>query len=85
MWPEPKPPEGQALWQPGDAEEDSRFLEDNRHLRLGYEEEEEDEASSSFVLLQVGSFPERLYFTGRVKDRDSSVTDMMVGTVRRPP
>ena len=31
--------EGQALWQPEGAEEDSRFHEDNRHLRLAYEEE----------------------------------------------
>ena len=33
--------EGQALWQPGGAEEDSRLLEGNRHLRLAYDEEEE--------------------------------------------
>ena len=32
--------EGQALWQPGGAE-DSRLREDNRHLHLAYDEEEE--------------------------------------------
>ena len=32
--------EGQALWQPGGAEEDSRFREGDRHLRLAYDEEE---------------------------------------------
>ena len=30
--------EGQAVWQPGGAEEDSRFCEDDRHLDLVYEE-----------------------------------------------
>ena len=35
--------EGQAVWQPGGAEEDSRLREGNRHLRLAYEEEEEEE------------------------------------------
>ena len=33
--------EGQALWQPGGAEEDGRLREGNRHLHLAYEEEEE--------------------------------------------
>ena len=33
--------EGQALWQPGGAKEDSRFCEGNEHLGLAYEEEEE--------------------------------------------
>ena len=33
--------EGQALWQPGGAEEDSRLREGNRHLHLAYDEEEE--------------------------------------------
>ena len=32
--------EGQALWQPGGAEKDSRFREGNRHLRLAYNKEE---------------------------------------------
>ena len=32
--------EGQALWQPGGAEEESRFREGDRHLRLVYEDEE---------------------------------------------
>ena len=33
--------EGQALWQPGGAEEDSRLHEGNRHLHLAYDEEED--------------------------------------------
>ena len=42
--------EGEVLWQPGGAEEDSRFREGNRHLRLVYddEEEEQDIFGSSF-------------------------------------
>ena len=32
--------EGQALWQPGGAEEDSRLREGNRHLHLAYDDEE---------------------------------------------
>ena len=34
--------EGQAVWQPGGAEEDSRLSEGNGHLHLAYDEEEED-------------------------------------------
>ena len=34
--------EGQALWQPGGAEEDSHIGEGNRHLCLVYDEEEEE-------------------------------------------
>ena len=34
--------EGQAVWQPGGAEEDSRLREGNRHVHLAYDEEEED-------------------------------------------
>ena len=30
----------QALWQPEGAEEDSRFRQGDRHLRLAYNEEE---------------------------------------------
>ena len=33
--------EGQAVWQPGGAEEDSRPREGNRHLHLAYNEEED--------------------------------------------
>ena len=33
------PSEGQALWQPGGAEEDSCFHEGNRRLHLAYGEE----------------------------------------------
>ena len=32
--------EGQALWQPGGAEEDSRLHEGNRHLHLANDDEE---------------------------------------------
>ena len=35
--------EGQALWQPGGAEEDNRFREGNRHFHLAYEADEEEE------------------------------------------
>ena len=38
-----KTTEGQALWQPGRAKEDSRFRGGNGHLRLAYEEEEEED------------------------------------------
>ena len=34
--------EGQALWQPGGAEDDSHFREGNMYLRLAQEEEEEE-------------------------------------------
>ena len=34
--------EGQAVWQPGGAEEDSRLREGNRHLHLEYAKEEEE-------------------------------------------
>ena len=33
--------EGQALWQPGGAEVDSRLREGNRHLHLAYDDKEE--------------------------------------------
>ena len=43
MWPEPTLLiEVQALWQPGGAEEDSRLREDNRHLHLAYDDDEEE-------------------------------------------
>ena len=35
--------EGQALWQLGGAEEDSRLHEGNKHLHATYGEEEEEE------------------------------------------
>ena len=41
--------EGQAVWQPGGAEEDSRLREGNRHLHLAYDEEEEDGIVCLFV------------------------------------
>ena len=38
----PDTSEGQAVWQPGGAEEDSRLCEGNRHLHLAYDDEEEE-------------------------------------------
>ena len=38
----PDASEGQAVWQPGGAEEDSCLREGNRHLHLAYDEEEEE-------------------------------------------
>ena len=38
--------EGQALWQPVGAEEDSRLHEGNRHLHLVNDKEEEEEVFS---------------------------------------
>ena len=35
--------DGQAVWQPGGAEEDSRLREGNRHLHLAYDDGEEEE------------------------------------------
>ena len=35
--------EGQALWQSGGAEVGSRFREGDRHLRLAYDKEEDEE------------------------------------------
>ena len=34
--------EGQAVWQPGGAEEDSHLREGNRHLHLAYDDDEEE-------------------------------------------
>ena len=47
--------EGQALWQPEGAEEDSRLCEGNRHLHLAYDEEEEEAPVS--VALEADVFP----------------------------
>ena len=33
--------EGQAPWQPGGAEQDSRLREGNRHLHLAYDDGED--------------------------------------------
>ena len=35
--------EGQAVWQPGGAEEDSCLREGNRHLHLAYDDKEEED------------------------------------------
>ena len=43
--------EGQAVRQPGGAEEDSRLREGNRHLHLAYAEEEEERMSWTDLLL----------------------------------
>ena len=48
-----KTTEGQALWQPGGAKEDSRFREGNRHLRLAYEEEEDASTNYQFTHLPI--------------------------------
>ena len=42
--------EGQALWQPGGAEKDSHFSEGDRHLRLTYDKEEEEEARATYQI-----------------------------------
>ena len=44
--------EGQALWQPGRAEEDGRLLEGNMHLHLAYDEEEEESQVQNSIILQ---------------------------------
>ena len=49
----PDTSEGQAVWQPGGAEEDSRLREDNRHLHLAYVEEEGQKGRVSILLLGV--------------------------------
>ena len=46
--------EGQALWQPGGAEENSRFPEGYMHLRLAYDDEEEPK-STAWVWKTYGS------------------------------
>ena len=46
--------EGQAVWQPGGAEEDSRLCEGNRHLHLAYDEEEDVD---QFPALPSGALP----------------------------
>ena len=42
--------EGQAVWQPGGAEVDSRLREGNRHLHLAYDEEEEPATKFPYIL-----------------------------------
>ena len=46
--------EGQAVWQPGGAE-DSRIREGNRHLHLAYDEEEELKKGKSAGLDSIPS------------------------------
>ena len=50
--------EGQAVWQPGGAEEDSRLRESNRHLHLAYDKEE-DKATPGHVQIEIKSFVEQ--------------------------
>ena len=70
-----KTTERQALWQPGGAEEDSRFREGNRRLRVAYEEEEKEEVWFGFHGVPV---------TCRVCFRDRSVqTVSHAATLRR--
>ena len=54
--------EGQALWQPGGAEEDSCCHEGDRHLRLVYEEGEELHSSKT---LSCESIDRGLVFANR--------------------
>ena len=59
--------EGQAVWQSGGAEEDSRLREGSWHLHLAYDDEEEDgpfyswsspaSDSNSGTLWQLGQKP----------------------------
>ena len=43
--------EGQALWKPGGAEEDSRLREGNKHLHLAYDDEEEEDIHTLLVIM----------------------------------
>ena len=45
--------EGQALWQPGGGEEDSRLHDGNRHLHLAYDEEEEEDKNKNLYVTGV--------------------------------
>ena len=42
MWPKTDATKGQALRQPGGAEEDSSFCESDRHLCLAYNKDDEE-------------------------------------------
>ena len=66
VWPEPKP-EGQALWQPGGAKEDSRFREGNGHPCLAFEDEEEIANALSFCCCKLGNCFTRV--SVRVRER----------------
>ena len=48
--------EGQALWQPGGAEEDSRLREDNKHLHLAYDEGDNIFAKRQMHLLTLKTY-----------------------------
>ena len=50
--------EEQALWQSGGAEEDSRFREGDRYLRLAYDDDEEDLLEDAARLLLNGNASE---------------------------
>ena len=43
--------EGQAVWQPGGAEEDSRLREGDRHLHLAYDDEEKKEVLVTLAII----------------------------------
>ena len=51
----PDTTEGQAVWQPGGAEEDSRFCEGDRHLHVAYDEEEEADQREKSTTQKVKS------------------------------
>ena len=44
--------EGQAVCQPGGAEEDSRLREGNRHLHLAYDDEEEEKIIKAVIQMR---------------------------------
>ena len=44
--------EGQALWQPGGAEEDSHFPEGNGHLRPAHDEKKKKKKKNANVLVE---------------------------------
>ena len=48
--------EGQAVWQPGGAEEDSCLREGNSHLHLAYDKEEEEEEEEEGASVEAWSF-----------------------------
>ena len=69
MWPEPIPPRH----KPGGAEDDSRFREGNRHLRLTYEEEEEEEGAENDSRFREGNRHLRLTYEEEEEEEEEEV------------
>ena len=69
--------EGQAVWQPGGAEEDSRFREGNRHLHLEYDDEEEKVKKK-----KEEKNNRKLRWYGRVTRSSGLATTILQGTVQ---